>query len=58
MQMYHRCLEAAERRQDAQATCYFAGRLAECYHQMKLPQKAAHFGALARVQKPGPPRNL
>lgn len=44
---YRECLEAAERREDSQATEFFALKLAECYAQMGLRDKAEHFRALA-----------
>lgn len=44
---YRECLEAAERREDPQATEFFALKLAHCYAQMGLREKAAHFHALA-----------
>lgn len=46
--MYYRaCLEGAEVREDPQATEFFALRLAQCYAEMGLSDKAAHFRALA-----------
>lgn len=44
---YRTCLEAAERREDCQAVCFFARRLAGCYEQMNLPGKAQAFLELA-----------
>ena len=44
-------LDAAERRQDARATEFFALQLARCYEHMGLRDKAAQFRALA---EPGP----
>lgn len=44
---YRECLEAAERREDSQATEFFALKLAECYGFMGLREKAAQFSALA-----------
>lgn len=43
---YRTCLEAAERREDCQAVQFFALRLADCYEQMGLTNKAAEFRAL------------
>ena len=48
---YRDCLDAAERRQDARATEFFALQLARCYEHMQLRDKAAQFRALA---EPGP----
>lgn len=44
---YHCCLEAAERREDVQATQFFALRLAECYAVMGLAERALAFQGLA-----------
>ena len=44
---YRACLEAAERREDCQAVEFFALKLAACYEQMGLAEKARHFRALA-----------
>lgn len=44
---YRECLEAAERREDCRAVEFFALKLAACYEQMGLAEKAGHFRALA-----------
>lgn len=44
---YRTCLEVAELRQDAQATSFFALKLADCYEQMGMPGKAAQYRDLA-----------
>ncbi|GAA5514497.1 hypothetical protein Dcar01_03253 [Deinococcus carri] len=44
---YRECLESAERREDCRAVEFFALKLAGCYEQMGLTDKAAHFRALA-----------
>lgn len=44
---YRDCLEAAERREDCRAVEFFALRLAACYEQMGLTDKARQFRALA-----------
>ncbi|BDP43195.1 hypothetical protein DAETH_31640 [Deinococcus aetherius] len=44
---YRVCLEAAERREDCRATQFFALKLAACYDEMGLTEKAAGFRALA-----------
>lgn len=44
---YRECLEAAERREDCRAVEFFALKLAGCYEQMGLLDKAAGFRALA-----------
>lgn len=44
---YYTCLEVAEVRQDAQATQFFALKLADCYEYMGLHEKARSFHALA-----------
>jgi hypothetical protein len=44
---YRDCLEAAERREDARATQFFALKLAACYDQMGFTEKADEFRALA-----------
>ena len=41
---YRECLETAERREDVQAVEFFALKLAECYEQMGLLDKARQFG--------------
>ena len=44
---YRCCLEAAENREDCQAIRFFALKLASCYEQMHLREKALQFRALA-----------
>lgn len=44
---YRTCLEAAERREDAQAMRFFAMKLSECYAQMGLCDKSQQFRLLA-----------
>ncbi|RJF72264.1 MULTISPECIES: hypothetical protein [Deinococcus] len=44
---YRTCLEVAELRQDAQATQFFALKLADCYERMGLRHKAQGFQTLA-----------
>lgn len=53
VQQYLRCLEAAELRQDVQATQFFALRLADCYEQMNLEHKAQAFRGLAELEVRG-----
>lgn len=43
---YRTCLELAERREDIQATRFFALKLASCYRAMRLDDKARGFEAL------------
>lgn len=50
MKHYRICLELAERREDVQATQFFALKLAQCYSAMNLQEKAAQFWCLARVE--------
>ena len=49
---YRACLEAAERREDCRAVEFFALKLAACYEQMGLGEKAAQFRALACTGDP------
>ena len=49
VQHYRACLEAAERREDAQAMQFFALKLGECYERMGLRDKAVSFKALAKA---------
>ncbi|SEJ58069.1 hypothetical protein SAMN04488058_11129 [Deinococcus reticulitermitis] len=49
---YRLCLETAERREDQQATEFFALRLAECYARMGMRDKATSFLALASGDEP------
>lgn len=46
---YRQCLEAAERREDAQAIQFFALKLGETYERMGLHDKAANFKAFAEA---------
>lgn len=49
VQLYRACLEAAERREDAQAIHFFAQKLSDCYEKMGLRDKASSFEALAKA---------
>lgn len=50
MKHYRVCLELAERREDVQATQFFALKLAQCYASMDLREKAAQFRHLALAE--------
>ncbi len=52
VQQYRCCLEQAERCCDPRCTSFFARQLSECYRQLGLLEKAAHFHALSELPAP------